>query len=110
MLYLSNLKDAERLATANPFRITAVSVCAEEVVRRAEGVTYAHIPIADSRPISAQRFDEIMGAIEKGIRRGNLLVHCVGGSSRSPIILAGMDAPQWLFTNRAGSVRDCRSA
>lgn len=45
-------------------------------------------PVANSRPISAQRFDVIMQAIQEGVRRGILLVHCVGGSSRPPIMLA----------------------
>jgi protein-tyrosine phosphatase len=47
-----------------------------------------HVPIADSRPISAQKFDDIMQAIGKGVERGLLLIHCVGGMSRSPIMVA----------------------
>jgi len=87
-IYLGNFKDAQQLASANLCGITAaVSLCEDEV-RRASTITYVHLPIADSRPISAQRFEEIMVAIERGIRTGNLLLHCVGGSSRSPIMVA----------------------
>ena len=46
------------------------------------------MPIADSRPIAAQRFEEVMKAIERGVHQGELLVHCVGGMSRSPIMVA----------------------
>ena len=53
-LFLGGLKDAERLATANPEGITAViSLCAAaEVVSRGHDIEYVHIPLDDSRPIS----------------------------------------------------------
>lgn len=88
-LYLGNLKDAEQLAHSNPQRITTVvSLCRERVVHRAPKITYIHIPISDTRPISAQKFEDIMFAVAIGIRRGNLLVHCRAGMSRSPIVVA----------------------
>src|SRR5579864_1504505 len=87
-IYLGSFKDAEQLATANPCGITAVVSLCEEAVRRGENITYIHLPIADTRPIAAQKFEEIMRAIAAGVRRGNLLVHCVGGMSRSPIMVA----------------------
>jgi atypical dual specificity phosphatase len=87
-IYLGSLKDARQLATTNPCGIVTVLSLCEEAVPRLESITYVHLPIADSRPIAALRFEEIMKAIADRVRRGNLLVHCVGGMSRSPIILA----------------------
>jgi protein-tyrosine phosphatase len=88
-LYLGCLKDAEQLARSNPQRITTVvSLCREQAVRRAPKITYIHIPIPDSRPLSAQKFEDIMFAMAIGVRRGNLLVHCLAGMSRSPILIA----------------------
>ncbi len=88
-LYLGCLKDAEQLARSNPQCITTVvSLCRERVVHRAPKITYIHIPISDTRPISAQKFEDIMFAVAIGVRRGNLLVHCLAGKSRSPIVIA----------------------
>ena len=88
-LYLGCLKDAEQLARSNPQRITTViTLCREQPVHRAPKITYIHIPIPDSRPLSAQKFEDIMFAIAIGVRRGNLLVHCLAGMSRSPILIA----------------------
>jgi len=87
-LFLGNLKDAQQLALANPCGITAVVSLCEDAVRRAANINYVRLPVADSRPIPYEEFAAIMQAIEQGVRHGNLLVHCVGGSSRSPIMIA----------------------
>jgi protein-tyrosine phosphatase len=88
-LYLGNLKDGTQLARSNPRRIaTVVSLCREQAVQRAPKIIYIHIPIPDARPISAQKFEDIMFAIALGVRRGNLLVHCQEGINRSPIMIA----------------------
>jgi predicted protein tyrosine phosphatase len=88
-VYVGSGKDAEQLARSNPLRIvTVISLCQEPVVHRAAKITYISIPIYDSRPISAQKFEDIMFAIAIGVRRGNLLVHCLAGLSRSPILVA----------------------
>ena len=88
-LYIGSLKDVEHLASANPMKIAAVlSLCPEEIERRIKTIHYMRIPIADSQPISMRQFDEIMAAIEQGLERGHLLIHCVAGFSRSPIVAA----------------------
>jgi protein-tyrosine phosphatase len=88
-IYLGNLKDAELLARSNPQRIaTVISLTREQAVSRGPSITYIHIPIPDSRPLSAQKFEDIMFAIAIGVQRGNLLVHCLAGMSRSPILIA----------------------
>lgn len=88
-LFLGSLKDAEQLARSNPQRITTVlSLCRQQAVHRTPKITYIHIPIPDARPISAQRFEDILYAMAIGVRRGNLLVHCLEGMNRSPILIA----------------------
>jgi protein-tyrosine phosphatase len=88
-LYLGSLKDAEQLVRSNRQRIaTVLSLCRERPVQRLSQITYIHLPIPDSRPISTQKFEDILFAIAIGVRRGNLLVHCLEGKSRSPILIA----------------------
>jgi protein-tyrosine phosphatase len=88
-LFLGSLKDAEQLARSNPQRITTVvSLCRQQAIHRAPKITYIHIPIPDARPISAQKFEDNMYAMAIGLRRGNLLVHCLEGRNRSPILIA----------------------
>lgn len=88
-IYVGSLRDADLLARSNPERIrTVVSLCQEQIVHRSPKLTYIRIPISDTRPISAQKFEDIMFAVAIGVRRGNLLVHCLAGKSRSPIVVA----------------------
>jgi atypical dual specificity phosphatase len=88
-LYIGSLKDAEQLASANPMKVAAVlSLCSEEIERKSPTIHYTRVPIADAQPISKQQFEEIMAAIEEGLQRGNLLIHCAAGYSRSPILAA----------------------
>ncbi len=88
-LFLGSLKDEEQLGRSNPQRITTVvSLCRQQAIHRAPKITYIHIPIPDARPISAQKFEDIMYAMAIGLRRGNLLVHCLEGRNRSPILIA----------------------
>jgi protein-tyrosine phosphatase len=88
-LYLGSLKDAAQLAVENPFGITAVlSLCSRELPYRASQINYTRIPIAESRPISARKFEAVMGAISQGVRHGTLLIHCVAGINRSPVMTA----------------------
>ena len=88
-LFVGSLKDAEQLARSNPNNITTVlTLCRQKVAHRAPKITYLHIPIPDSSPISAQKFEDILYAIGIGVRRGKLLVHCQEGINRSPILVA----------------------
>lgn len=88
-LYLGNIKDAEQLAHSNPIGIaTVISLCAEAPEPRANDLGYTSLPIDDSGPLSARKFEAVMAAIATAVRRGKVLVHCVGGMSRSPILLA----------------------
>ena len=88
-LFLGNLKDANHLARMNPLRITTVvTLCEEPIVRKAAKITYINVPIPDARALTAQKFEDIMFAIAVGVQRGNVLVHCFAGMSRSPIMVA----------------------
>ena len=88
-LYLGCLNDAAQLTRSNPRRITTVvSLCRERVLLRTPKIVYIHLPILDARPVSAQRFEDIMLAIAVGVRRGSVLVHCLQGMNRSPIMTA----------------------
>jgi protein-tyrosine phosphatase len=88
-LYLGSLRDAAQLAAENPFGIDSVlSLCSQKVPYRASRIRYTRLPIAESRPISARQFDAVMGEISEAIRNGNLLIHCVAGINRSPVMTA----------------------
>jgi protein-tyrosine phosphatase len=88
-LYIGGLKDGERLTADNPARITTVlSLCPEEVLHRAEGITYVSLPIADAQPIPCAKFEEIMQTLAEAISRGVVLLVCAAGMSRSPIMAA----------------------
>ena len=88
-LYLGSLRDAAQLATENPFGINSVlSLCSQKVPYKASRIRYTRLPIAESRPISARQFDAVMGEISEGVRNGNLLIHCVAGINRSPVMTA----------------------
>ncbi|MGD0510010.1 MAG: dual specificity protein phosphatase [Terriglobales bacterium] len=77
------------LPLQTPTAINAVlSLCPEEIMQRSHLIDYMHIPIPDSQPISTRQFEAVMAAIERGLQRGNLLIHCAAGFSRSPIVAA----------------------
>ena len=88
-LYIGSLKDAEQLASANPVNIAAVlSLCPDEIQQKSKRVHYMRVSISDAQPISTPEFEEVMSAIEHGLRQGKLLIHCAAGYSRSPILAA----------------------
>ena len=88
-LYLGDLQAAEALAGCNPRKIRAVvTLCSETVNERAPEITYRHLPILDSRPISQHRLHQVLNAIAESIRTGSVLIHCAAGASRTPTIAA----------------------
>jgi atypical dual specificity phosphatase len=104
-LFLGSIADAEALAKSNPLGITAVlTLCPQLPRSKAIGVEYFHFAIADDRPIPAGLLDTIFLALSKSIRSGRVLVHCVAGSSRSPIIVAS-----WMLIVGYKNVEECLS-
>jgi protein-tyrosine phosphatase len=86
---LGGIDDAEALAKSNPFGVTTVlTVCPERVQHKASGVNYLQFPVEDARRIPVAQFDAIIDALWENVRWGKVLVHCVAGLSRSPIIVA----------------------
>ena len=65
-----------------------VTLCSETVNERAPEITYRHLPILDSRPISQHRLHQVLNAIAESIRTGSVLIHCAAGASRTPTIAA----------------------
>ena len=45
-------------------------------------------PLDEYEMIPPRRFEQILTAISKLIRTGNVLLHCGGGISRSPVVVA----------------------
>lgn len=88
-LYVGNRNDAGHLVFANPFGITSVVNLAIEAdwPRDAE-VRYLHFPIEDDEDITTDQFDPIMQAIASEVNQGRLLLHCVAGYSRAPVVAA----------------------
>ncbi len=104
-LFLGSIADAEAIAKSNPHQITAVlTLCSQAPRGRAVDVEYVHFPITDDRPIPAGLLNTIFLALFKHIRSGRVLVHCVAGSSRSPIIVAA-----WMKIVGYKSIEECMS-
>jgi protein-tyrosine phosphatase len=88
-LFLGSLADAQRLSRRNSNRIaTVISLSEQCVEKKAAGVRYIYLPIEDDEPGPLRQFDAVMDAIAVNIRKGNVLVHCALGLSRSPTLTA----------------------
>ena len=88
-LYVGKIQDAELLAALNPVGIAAViSLCSEVPTSKGKSLRYISLPIDDSTPLSARKFEAVMSAITTEVRHGKVLVHCLGGMSRSPTLVA----------------------
>jgi len=88
-LYVGDVRDADRLAITNPSGITsAVNVSTEVNHHWQEGITYVYSCLDEPERLDPRRFERIMMTIRDLVRAGTVLVHCVEGSSRSPVIVA----------------------
>ena len=88
-LFVGDSHDADRLAVTNPFGITAVVNVSTEVNHHwMEGITYVYSCLDEPERLDPRRFERIMMTISDLVRAGTVLVHCVEGSSRSPVIVA----------------------
>ena len=106
-IYLGNLKDAEQLARSNPQRITTVvSLCREHPAHRSPKITYIHIPIPDSRPISAQKFEDIMFAMAIGVPARKPTGALPGGHESVANPDCCMARSLWLRGNRQSTIPD----
>jgi len=86
-LFIGGIGDAEALAESNPFGITTVvTLCEEEVQKRAAGVNYLHIPLREDWSLPIGKFDEIIDSLWENIRWGKVLVHSFDGADRAPIV------------------------
>jgi atypical dual specificity phosphatase len=104
-LFLGSIADAETLSKSNPHRITAVlTLCPQPPRSKAIGAEYFHFPVADDRPIPASLLDTILLTLSRNIRSGSVLVHCVAGSSRSPILVAA-----WMQIVGYKTIEECLS-
>ena len=53
-----------------------------------EGITYVYSCLDEPERLDPRRFERMMITISDLVRAGTVLVHCVEGSSRSPVIVA----------------------
>jgi atypical dual specificity phosphatase len=88
-LYLSGARDSERLAISNPLEIAGVvNVNTSPNYAKAKGVEYFHCPFDELGSVVPEQFERVIAAIRQNLLRGNVLVHCQAGSSRSPVVIA----------------------
>lgn len=63
-LYLGNARDAEHLAVANPFGITAVVHMNSGRNRdMADGIEHVHLPFDDAETVPPTKFEKALSAI-----------------------------------------------
>ena len=88
-LYLGALRDVESLASGNPQGIRSViTLCEEPVRHRRPDIQYLQFPISESETQDPRFLATILSAIELAVAQGPVVVHCLLGVSRSPVILA----------------------
>jgi hypothetical protein len=85
-LFIGSAKDAGGLAESNPLGIrTVITLCEAPMIRRNPDINHVHVAIADGTPITVGQYQSVMDAIWQNIG-GNVLLHCVGGMSRTPVV------------------------
>ena len=88
-LYLGDARDADHLSVSNPFCITAVvNVNTAPNHSKRDEINYVHFPLGESCRVPPLRLEQVITTIGELVRAGKVLVHCVAGSSRSPVIVA----------------------
>lgn len=87
-LFIGSFEDAEALATANPLGInTVITLCEKPLRHLNPSIHYEQVPIPDGTLITGRQFHSVMDAIWQNLS-GNVLLHCVGGMSRTPVVCA----------------------
>ncbi len=87
-LYVGSRNDALQLAFDNSIGITAVVNVATEEDPFIPGISCVHVAVEDGIEIPAAVFDVVLDTIREHLMAGKVLVHCVGGCSRSPLLAA----------------------
>ncbi len=88
-LYVGGRDDVLQLAFDNSTGITAVvNVATEEDPLLLPDISCVHVAVDDGIEIPAAVFHIVLGAIREHVMSGKVLVHCVGGFSRSPLFVA----------------------
>ena len=107
-LYLGPLSAASNRAFLDAHGITHVLSIGVTPRRKAEGVTYHRLPLADSPTARLSKVADaacaiIDSATGGGAGPGKVLVHCAAGRSRSPSLVVA-----YLMTARGMSLRAAR--
>lgn len=88
-LFLGDVDNANQLGASNPLGITSVvTLCSERPAPRRTGINYVRLPLRDGCPVPPEMLQVVEAAIREGVRTGKVLVHCVSGVSRSPVMVA----------------------
>lgn len=89
-IFISGYAEAAKLATSNPYQISAVlNVHQEPDIQQDPSIVYIHIPFNDGEEIPQQQFVHCLVWLKFMYENGHTLaIHCAAGISRSVIITA----------------------
>lgn len=101
-LYLGAASDAAQKKELQKLGITHILSCAKELPPLyPDDFTYMHLNLEDRDWENIERYFDISRIfIKQGLKRGNILVHCMAGVSRSTTIVAA-----YLMSNNGLSVQ-----